>query len=137
MLYLSTGLSLSLSPLSPSPCVCVKVFDVLLSSFDLFQVFDSMIEYSVKTVISVLSSSINCKAIRCGEETVLSIGCLISSHDVVELVETCGDILGKLKARGVSEEVNCTVLSYLAMLFTFEVCQIAMYLATLYFTCVS
>ncbi|KAL1804960.1 hypothetical protein ACET3Z_028028 [Daucus carota] len=77
------------------------------------QVFDSMIEYSVKTIVSVLSSSINCKAIRCGEEAVLSIGCLISCRDAGELMETCGDILGKLKARGVSEEL---------MLFFFPVC---------------
>ncbi|XP_017228795.2 uncharacterized protein LOC108192292 [Daucus carota subsp. sativus] len=94
-----------------------RVLDTALSlmCFTSPQVFDSMIEYSVKTVVSVLSSSINCKAIRCGEEAVLLIGCLISSHDVVELVETCGDILGKLKARGVSEElpgIICESLLY-------------------------
>ncbi|KAK1377748.1 putative Acyl-CoA synthetase family member 4 [Heracleum sosnowskyi] len=85
----------------------VRVLDTALSlmCFTSPQVFDSVIEYSVKTIVAVLGSSINCKVIQCDDEAVLSIGGLISSRDVVELVETCGDILGKLKARGVSNEL--------------------------------
>lgn len=75
-----------------------------------------MIEYSVKTIVAVLSSSINCKVIQCDEDSVLSIGGSISSRDIVELVEACGDILGKLKARGGSEEVHYNVLDYLVYL---------------------
>ncbi|KAL8102571.1 uncharacterized protein LOC141676691 [Apium graveolens] len=85
----------------------VRVLDTALSlmCFTSPQVFDSVIEYSIKTIVAVLSSSINCKVIQCDEESVLSIGGSISSRDIVELVEACGDILGKLKARGGSEEL--------------------------------
>ena len=68
--------------------------------------FDSVTEYSVNTIVSVLSSSVDCKVLRFGDETaVLRIGGSISAHDCVEVMESCGDVLGKLKEHGGSIKV--------------------------------
>ncbi|KAI8031156.1 Solute carrier family 35 member F2 [Camellia lanceoleosa] len=66
------------------------------------QVFDSAIEYLVKTIVTVLSSSITCKALRFHKAEFLCVGSGISSGDCAELIGMCVDFLGKLEGHGSS-----------------------------------
>ncbi|XP_031252372.1 uncharacterized protein LOC116110295 [Pistacia vera] len=101
------SINLSISKLNKSLNISqnsrVRVLDVALSlmCFGAPKVFDSVIEFSVKTIISVLSSSITCKVISFRNEEILQIGSSISRHDCEELMEACNDVLEKLKGRGV------------------------------------
>ncbi|KAI8020969.1 hypothetical protein LOK49_LG03G00986 [Camellia lanceoleosa] len=61
------------------------------------QVFDSAIEYLVKTIVTVLSSSITCKALRFHKAEFLCVGSGISCGDCAELIGMCVDFLGKLE----------------------------------------
>ncbi|KAK9275328.1 hypothetical protein L1049_022592 [Liquidambar formosana] len=81
----------------------VRVLSTALSlmCFKAPQVFDSVIDYNVKTIVAVLSSSISCKVLRFQEDEVLQIGSLVSSHDCVELIESCVDVIGRLEGYGV------------------------------------
>ncbi|KAA8523244.1 hypothetical protein F0562_009667 [Nyssa sinensis] len=91
----------------------VRVLDTALSlmCFKAPQVFDSVIEYLVKTIVSVLSSSITCKVLRFQKEEVLRIGSVIPSHDCTELIEVCADVLGKLGGHGMlSHPLLCAVV---------------------------
>ncbi|KAM7512978.1 hypothetical protein LguiB_011853 [Lonicera macranthoides] len=85
----------------------VRVLDTTLSlmCFTAPQVFDSFTEYLVKTIVTVLSSTINCKVLRIGRYEVLQIGSLISSYDCADIIEVCADVLVKLEGHGGSEEV--------------------------------
>ncbi|KAG5243507.1 Acyl-CoA synthetase family member [Salix suchowensis] len=63
-------------------------------------VLDSVVEYSVKTIVSVLSSSISCEVFRFHNEEVLQIGSFISRSHFMELIECVFDVISKLKERG-------------------------------------
>ncbi|KAJ0030730.1 hypothetical protein Pint_13389 [Pistacia integerrima] len=101
-----SSINLSISKLNKSLNISqnsrVRVLDAALSlmCFGAPKVFDSVIEFSVKTIISVLSSSITCKVISFRNEEILQIGSSISRHDCEELMEACNDVLEKLKGRG-------------------------------------
>ena len=62
--------------------------------------FDSVIKYSLETIVSVLSSSISCKVFRVQKDEVLLIGSSFSRRDCVDLIEACFDIIGKLQEHG-------------------------------------
>ncbi|KAJ0254874.1 Acyl-CoA synthetase family protein [Hirschfeldia incana] len=64
------------------------------------QVFDSAIEYLVKTIVSVLSSSTSCKVIRSYNEERLQFGSLSLPHCSEELIQVSKDIIDKLGANG-------------------------------------
>ncbi|XP_023744382.1 uncharacterized protein LOC111892557 isoform X1 [Lactuca sativa] len=80
----------------------VRVLDTALSlmCFTSPQVFDSVIEYSVNTIVSVLSSLIECEVLKSDKSEVLRIGGYISAHDCVRVMESCVDVLGKLTEHG-------------------------------------
>ncbi|KAJ6331016.1 hypothetical protein OIU76_009582 [Salix suchowensis] len=80
----------------------VRVLDTALSlmCFTAPQVLDSVVEYSVKTIVSVLSSSISCEVFRFHNEEVLQIGSFISRSHFMELIECVFDVISKLKERG-------------------------------------
>ncbi|CAN1185604.1 hypothetical protein LINPERHAP2_LOCUS37648 [Linum perenne] len=65
------------------------------------RVFDSVLEYSVKTIISVLSSSISCNVFPLGSKEVLGVGSSISGRDCFSLIEAIGDTLLSLEEHGV------------------------------------
>nr|GMD52588.1 uncharacterized protein LOC109169005 isoform X1 [Ipomoea batatas] len=87
---------LNLSETTPK----VPVLDTALSlmCFTAPQVFDSMIEFMVKTIVTVLSSSVECEVVKCGSVEALQIGGSISGQDCVEMIEACADVLQKLEA---------------------------------------
>ncbi|KAH9762941.1 Acyl-CoA synthetase family protein [Citrus sinensis] len=60
-------------------------------------VFDSVVDYSVKTIASFLSSSVSCQALGFGNEQILRIGSSIPGHDCEQLIQSCVDILEKLR----------------------------------------
>ncbi|KAK2645383.1 hypothetical protein Ddye_020578 [Dipteronia dyeriana] len=101
------AINLSISKLNHSLNLCddsrVRVLDTALSlmCFEAPKVFDSVIDFSVKTIVSVLSSSIACKALRFQNEQFLLVGSSISRHGCVELIDACNDVLEKLEERGV------------------------------------
>ncbi|KAF2285143.1 hypothetical protein GH714_038816 [Hevea brasiliensis] len=74
------------------------------------QVFDSVVEYSVKTIVSVLSSSISCKVLPFEKEEILRIGSSISQRDCLEFIEVVNDVVSKLDQHGLSSGL----LSYTA-----------------------
>lgn len=80
----------------------VRVLDTALSlmCFKAPQVLDSVVEYSVKTIVSVLSSSICCEVFRFHNEEVLQIGSFISRGHCMELIECVFDVISKLKEHG-------------------------------------
>ncbi|PSS15513.1 hypothetical protein CEY00_Acc13004 [Actinidia chinensis var. chinensis] len=80
----------------------VRVLDTALSlmCFRAPQVFDSVIEYLVKTIVTVLSSSITCKAFRFGKAEFLRVGSRVSSRDCAGLIGACAAVLGKLEGHG-------------------------------------
>uniref|UniRef100_M1AL38 Uncharacterized protein n=1 Tax=Solanum tuberosum TaxID=4113 RepID=M1AL38_SOLTU len=77
----------------------VRVLDTALSAlcFTSSQVFNCTIEYLVKTIATVLSSSIECKVLKTADGEVLQIGGLISGQDCTRIVESCADVLQKLE----------------------------------------
>lgn len=54
----------------------------------------------MNTIVSVLSSSIECKVLRFDKSEVLRIGGSISAHDCVRVMESCADVMGKLNEHG-------------------------------------
>ncbi|OMO67302.1 hypothetical protein CCACVL1_20627 [Corchorus capsularis] len=62
--------------LDESPDSGVRVLDTALSlmCYKSPQVYDSVIEYSVKTIVSILSSSVNCKVLRLQNEEFMLVG---------------------------------------------------------------
>ncbi|KAL6331164.1 hypothetical protein AAG906_009592 [Vitis piasezkii] len=80
----------------------VRVLDAALSlmCFKAPQVFESRVEYLVKTIVAVISSSISCKVSRFQREEVFLIGSSISRYDCTELIEACTDVIGRLKGHG-------------------------------------
>lgn len=59
-----------------------------------------MIVHSVETIIAVLSSSVQCKVLRVGEEETLQVGGSISRPDCGELCNACVEILDRLGGHG-------------------------------------
>ncbi|XVF35017.1 hypothetical protein REPUB_Repub18cG0108800 [Reevesia pubescens] len=102
-------LNLSISKLNQSlnlndnPNSRVRVLDTALSlmCFKAPQVFDSVIEYLEKTIVSVLSSSVNCKVFRLQNEEFLVIGSSSLDLNFVELVEMFNNVYAKLEGKGV------------------------------------
>ncbi|KAF8036356.1 hypothetical protein BT93_C2158 [Corymbia citriodora subsp. variegata] len=80
----------------------VRFLDTALSLMCLKapQVFDSVVDYTVRTIAAVLHSSISCEVVRFRKEEALRIGSSISRHDCVEVVAACSDILPKLQRDG-------------------------------------
>ncbi|KAK4415671.1 hypothetical protein Salat_2674500 [Sesamum alatum] len=89
----------------------VRILDTALSlmCFTAPQVYDSVIEFTVKTIVTVLSSSVECKVLRTNKEQVLRVGGLISKSDCANVMEWCAGILGKLKGR---KDDLCALLLY-------------------------
>ncbi|XP_007012843.2 PREDICTED: uncharacterized protein LOC18588400 isoform X1 [Theobroma cacao] len=81
----------------------VRVMDTALSlmCFKAPQVFDSVIEYLVKTIVSVLSSSVNCKVFLLQNQEFLLIGSASLGQNSVELVEMCNNVYAQLEGKGV------------------------------------
>ncbi|XP_010545347.1 PREDICTED: uncharacterized protein LOC104817755 [Tarenaya hassleriana] len=102
----SSSLELSISELnialSLSDDSRVMVLDAALSlmCFKAPQVFDSTIEYLVKSVVSALSSSVACKVLRHQNEETLQIGSSILSRSSEEFVLLFKDIIDKLRGNG-------------------------------------
>ncbi len=59
-----------------------------------------MIENLVKTIVSVLSSSISCRVLKFEKEEVLRTGRSICQRDCVEFIEVVIDVLSKLDEHG-------------------------------------
>ncbi|GER25173.1 tetratricopeptide repeat protein [Striga asiatica] len=89
----------------------VRVLDTALSlmGFTAPQVYDSGIEFTLRTIIAVLRSSIECKVLKVKEEQVLRVGGLVSKRDCVDVMEWCSDILRKLNGH---KGNLCASLSY-------------------------
>lgn len=64
------------------------------------QVFDSAVEFLVKTIVSVLSCSSSCKVIRYHNDEALQFGSLSLPHCSEELIEISKDIIDKLGVNG-------------------------------------
>ncbi|KAJ7979354.1 putative Acyl-CoA synthetase family member 4 [Quillaja saponaria] len=91
----------------------VRVLDAALSlmGFRAPQVFDSVIEYMVRTITSILRSSVACNVIQFHTEKVLRVGSSISRHDCSKLMEACADVLGKLNGHGMLPyHLSCSVI---------------------------
>ncbi|XP_004288942.1 PREDICTED: uncharacterized protein LOC101299132 [Fragaria vesca subsp. vesca] len=91
----------------------VRVLDTVLSlmCFKAPQVFDSVIAYSVKTIVTVLLSSIRCDVFRRPKDEILVIGSSISRRDCGDWIESCGEILEKLEGHGkLSESLLCAIV---------------------------
>ena len=54
----------------------------------------------MKTIVTVLLSSIRCNVLRSPKDEILLIGSSISQRDCVNLIEACADVLGKLEGHG-------------------------------------
>ncbi|TYG59763.1 hypothetical protein ES288_D07G012200v1 [Gossypium darwinii] len=101
-------LNLSISNLNQSlnlnenPNSELRVLDTALSlmCFKSPQVFDSLIEYLVKTIISVLSSSVTFKVSRLQNEEFLLIDSSNLGLHCVELVEMFNNIHAKIQGKG-------------------------------------
>ena len=59
-----------------------------------------MLQYLVKTIVTVLSSSIACRVFWFQKDEVFQVGSSISHRDCAELVEACADVVGKLEGHG-------------------------------------
>ena len=81
--------------------------------------FDSVIDFSVKTIVSVLSSSIACRALRFQNEQFLLVGSSISRHGCVELIEACKGVLEKLEERG-----GYPLFCYFLITSSFKICHL-------------
>ncbi|XP_009138845.1 uncharacterized protein LOC103862891 isoform X2 [Brassica rapa] len=73
---------------------------VSLMCFKAPQVFDSVVEFLVKTIVSVLSCSSSCKVIRYHNDEALQFGSLSLPHCSEELIEISKDIIDKLGVNG-------------------------------------
>ncbi|KAL8456541.1 hypothetical protein ACS0TY_033837 [Phlomoides rotata] len=82
--------------LNEPPRVCILDTALSLMCFTAPQVYDSVIEFTLKTIVTVLSSSIECKVLRINQDQVLRVGGLISRSDCASVLEMCAGILGKL-----------------------------------------
>lgn len=60
------------------------------------QVFESVTDCSVNTIVSVLSSLTECNLQHYGESAVMRVGVELSADECVSVMEACGDVLGKL-----------------------------------------
>ena len=69
------------------------------------QVFESRVEYLVRTIVAIISSSISCKVSRFQRQEILLIGSSISRDDCTELIEACADVFGRLKGHGGFDEL--------------------------------
>ncbi|XP_038986342.1 uncharacterized protein LOC103709624 isoform X2 [Phoenix dactylifera] len=83
----------------------VRVLDPALSlmCFKTPEVCSSRIECLVRTIVSVLNSSISCKVLRPeegGGAEFLKVGSSISSRDCHRLIRVCGDVLESLEGHG-------------------------------------
>lgn len=87
----------------------LRVLDTALSlmCFKAPEVFDTVIEHLVKTIVTVLSSSISCNVLRSGKQEVLQIGSTISCHDCLKLIEASVSVLGKIEGHG---DRSCSLL---------------------------
>ncbi|KAL3532613.1 hypothetical protein ACH5RR_006134 [Cinchona calisaya] len=92
-----SNLNRSLNLTQTEPRLRVLDTALALMCFTAPQVFESVFECTVKTIVAVLSSSIECKVLRSGKKEVLRVGGSISSMDSVEIIESCVDILEKLE----------------------------------------
>ncbi|KAK4396923.1 hypothetical protein Sango_1528900 [Sesamum angolense] len=95
--------------LSEAPRVRILETALSLMCFTAPQVYDSVIEFTVKTIVTVLSSSVECKVLRTNKERVLWVGGLVSRSDCANVMERCADILGKLEGR---KDDLCALLLY-------------------------
>ncbi|XP_042054495.1 uncharacterized protein LOC121799234 [Salvia splendens] len=84
--------------LNPSDAAAVRILDTALSlmHFTVPQVHDSVIEFTLKSLIAVLSSSIECKVARIDKQMNLRVGGLILKSDCANVLEDCAHILEKL-----------------------------------------
>ncbi|XP_042047423.1 uncharacterized protein LOC121793477 [Salvia splendens] len=84
--------------LNPSDAAAVRVLDTTLSlmHFTAPQVHNSVIEFTLKSLVAVLSSSIECKVVRIDKQLDLRVGGLISKSDCANVLEECAHILEKL-----------------------------------------
>ncbi|CAL9245657.1 unnamed protein product [Arabidopsis halleri] len=80
----------------------VRVLDASLSvmCFKAPQVFDSAIEYLVRTIVCALSSSSNCKVLKYRNEETLQFGSSNLPRCSEELIEVSKDIIDKLGPNG-------------------------------------
>ncbi|GAB2268412.1 hypothetical protein Dimus_003374 [Dionaea muscipula] len=81
----------------------VSVLDTALSlmCFKAPQVFIARVEYTVRTIQSVLSNLINCRVLRIGKKEVLQIGASIPRADCLKLMEALGNINAELERHGI------------------------------------
>ncbi|XP_050220191.1 uncharacterized protein LOC126670490 isoform X2 [Mercurialis annua] len=95
----------------------VTVLDTALAlmCFKAPQVFDCMTEYLVKTIISVLSSSISCKVLRLEKEEILQIGTLISMPDCIEFIEIVNDVVSRLEEQGIPSHLLSSAVARVAV----------------------
>ncbi|CAA0829214.1 Unknown protein [Striga hermonthica] len=102
----------------------VRVLDTALSlmGFTAPQVYDYGIEFTLRTIIAVLRSSIECKVLKVEEEQVLRIGGLVSKRDCVDVMEWCIDILRKLNGH---KGDLCASLSYYVVRMAALACRSA------------
>ncbi|KAL3627044.1 hypothetical protein CASFOL_028407 [Castilleja foliolosa] len=82
--------------LSEAPRVHILDTALSLMCFTAPQVYDSAIEITVRTIVAVLSSSIECKLLRINKDQVFRVGGLVSKSDCVNVLEGCAEILQKL-----------------------------------------
>ncbi|KAL6534975.1 hypothetical protein OROHE_013029 [Orobanche hederae] len=89
----------------------VRILDTTLSlmCFTAPQVYDSVIEFTVRTIITVLSSSIQCKVLRIKKEQFFIVGGLIWKSDCVNVMIKSANILRKLDGH---KGDLCTLLLY-------------------------
>nr|GEW59402.1 hypothetical protein [Tanacetum cinerariifolium] len=90
------SLNQSLNLNEPLPRVRVLDSALSLMCFTSPQVFESVLDCSVKSIMSVLSSLTECNVKRHGKSEVLRVGVELSADECVSVMEACGDILGKL-----------------------------------------
>ncbi|XP_050215895.1 uncharacterized protein LOC126666998 [Mercurialis annua] len=93
------------------------VLDTALSlmCFKAPQVFDCMIEHLVKTIVSVLCSSIRCNVLRLENEEILQIGSLISMPNCVEFIEIVNDVVSKLEEQGMPSHLLASAVARVAV----------------------
>ncbi|XP_076935528.1 uncharacterized protein LOC143602226 [Bidens hawaiensis] len=87
----------------------VRVLDTALSlmCFTAPQVFGSVVECSVNTIVSVLYSLVDCKVLRFGKAEVLRVGSSVSGSECLVVMEACGDVLRKVIDHGM---LYCSLL---------------------------
>ncbi|XP_076936362.1 uncharacterized protein LOC143603464 [Bidens hawaiensis] len=87
----------------------VRVLDTALSlmCFTAPQVFGSLVECSVNTIVSVLCSLVDCKVLRFGKAEVLRVGSSVSGGECLVVMEACGDVLRKVNDHGM---LSCLLL---------------------------